>query len=133
MDRREADALLKDCDLVPLSESGVAQAKELERTLLANDIPAVLAAPDDACCGGGGCGSKLQLFVRAQDAQRVSELLRDEWLEAVRREGTLEGLTLAPATAGATATEGDEPPCPACGFVGALAEGACSDCGLQLE
>jgi hypothetical protein len=29
--------------------------------------------------------------------------------------------------------ESEEPPCPACGTAAPLIEGACSDCGLQLE
>ena len=29
--------------------------------------------------------------------------------------------------------EGEHPPCPACGTAAALVDGACSDCGLQLE
>ena len=28
---------------------------------------------------------------------------------------------------------GDELPCPACGTAAPLVDGACSDCGLQLE
>jgi len=28
---------------------------------------------------------------------------------------------------------GDEPPCPACGTAAPLVDGACSDCGLQLD
>ena len=31
-----------------------------------------------------------------------------------------------------TGTLLDQPPCPACGTIAALVEGACSDCGLQL-
>lgn len=27
----------------------------------------------------------------------------------------------------------DDPPCPACGTAAPLVNGACSDCGLQLE
>jgi hypothetical protein len=29
--------------------------------------------------------------------------------------------------------DAEHPPCPACGTAAALVEGACSDCGLQLE
>jgi predicted amidophosphoribosyltransferase len=32
-----------------------------------------------------------------------------------------------------TANEDGELPCPACGTAAPLVEGACSDCGLQLE
>lgn len=46
----------------------------------------------------------------------------------LEREGTG-----APVGLGVEASEEDEPPCPACGTSAPLVEGACSDCGLQLE
>ena len=128
MDRAAADALLADLELVPAVEASVAAARELERRLLANEIPAMLAKPE-ACCSTGGCAPKLQVLVREQDVPRLGQLLKDEWIEALEREGTLaEGLTQlgTPAT-------GDALACPACGFSGPLVEGACGDCGLQLE
>ena len=38
---------------------------------------------------------------------------------------------MAPATTAVAIS--DEPPCPACGTAAPLVDGACSDCGLQLE
>jgi hypothetical protein len=60
----------------------------------------------------------------------VQALLQGEWVDTLRREGTLDEDALARMTA-----DGDdgEPTCPACGHQGALAAGACADCGLQLE
>lgn len=142
MDRSSADALLVDADLVPALEGSVAAARELERRLLASDIPAMLAKPDGDCCTTGSCGTKLQVLVREEDMPRLTQLLQAEWLEALAREGTLTdgvktaatptcGLTqlTTPAQAGAE----DVLTCPACGFAGALVNGACGDCGLQLE
>lgn len=130
MDRTTADAALAGLELVPFAESQVAQAKELERKLLEHDIPVMLAAPPKkACCGGGcGCGAKVQLLVREEDGQRVAQLLQAEWIDAVRREGTIEQGLVPLRT-----PEADEVVCPACQHVGALAEGACQDCGLVLE
>lgn len=130
MDRPTADAALAGLELVPFAESQVAQAKELERMLLENDIPVLLAAPPKkACCGGGcGCGSKVQLLVREDDTQRVSQLLQAEWIDAVRREGTVDAGLVPLRT-----PEADELVCPACQHVGQLVEGACGDCGLVLE
>lgn len=130
MDRPTADAALEGLELVPFAESALSQAKELERTLLANDIPVLLAAPPKkACCGGGcGCASKVQVLVREDDAPKVAQLMQAAWLDAVRREGTVEP-TLVPLK---TPGEG-ELACPACSFVGPLREGACQDCGLVLE
>jgi hypothetical protein len=77
MDRSTADAALSGLDLVPFAESAIAQAKELERMLLANDIPVILAKPPaKACCGGGcGCATKVQLMAREADAQKIAQLL----------------------------------------------------------
>jgi hypothetical protein len=45
----------------------------------------------------------------------------------VEQEGTVGSLV------DVTPTADGELPCPACGHVGALVDGACADCGLQLE
>ncbi|MFO0601013.1 MAG: hypothetical protein U0228_37235 [Myxococcaceae bacterium] len=117
-------------ELVPCFEGPLAQMRELERQLTAQDIEVELAKPPaKACCGGScGCSSKLQLLVHKEDLQKVAQLMQQEWLDAVEREGK-GGLVQL----GTPVAEGQEPPCPACGFVGALVEGACGDCGLQLE
>ncbi len=117
-------------EFVPFMEGSLQQMRELERQLVARDIDAHLAKPPaKACCGGScGCGAKLQLLVRPEDAPKVQELLRSEWLAAAAQLG---GGPLVPLNT--PLAEGEEPPCPACGFVGALKEGACADCELQLE
>ncbi len=53
-------------------------------------------------------------------------MLRGEWAAMIAREG------VAPVRAAAT-LEGDELPCPACGTAAPLVDGACADCGLQLD
>lgn len=130
MDRQTADAALAGLDLVAFGESAVAQAKELERQLLEHDIPVMLAKPPaKACCAGGcGCGAKVQLMVREADAPKIAQLLQAEWIEAVRREGTIDA-SLVPLRT----PQENEVVCPACQFVGVLVEGACQDCGLVLE
>jgi hypothetical protein len=50
-----------------------------------------------------------------------------DWREHLEREG------LAPVAVQASSAACDELPCPACGTAAALVDGACSDCGLQLE
>jgi DNA-directed RNA polymerase subunit RPC12/RpoP len=129
----KADELLADADLVPALEGAVNSAKEFERALLAQDIPVMLAAPPKkACCGGAcGCGSKLQVLVRPDDVPRVGAFMQREWLEAVKREG-VDPASLVQLGTG-EAAEGEALACPACGFKGDLVEGACGDCGLQLE
>ena len=56
--------------------------------------------------------------------QRLGALVRGDWSDLVEREG------LAPVQLAAV---GDDLPCPACGTAAPLVDGACSDCGLQLE
>ncbi|MBX7097441.1 MAG: hypothetical protein K1X89_07005 [Myxococcaceae bacterium] len=117
---------------VPCLEGQVSQARELERVLAEQGIEARLQKPPaKACCGGScGCGAKVQVAVREADVPKVQAFFRDEWAEALRKEGTL-----APDAALVQLgipTDG-EPPCPACGTAAPLVGGACSDCGLQLE
>jgi hypothetical protein len=66
--------------------------------------------------------------VREEDLPRVGAILRSEWTEMLEREGTGGAIGL-----GVEVGEGEEPPCPACGTAAPLVEGACSECGLQLE
>ncbi len=57
------------------------------------------------------------------------ELLNRDWIEMVKREGTVSSMGTA-----AVADDADgELPCPACGTAAPLVDGACSDCGLVLE
>jgi hypothetical protein len=52
--------------------------------------------------------------------------MRSDWRDNLTREG------LAPVEV-AAAADAEHLPCPACGTAAALIDGACSDCGLQLE
>jgi len=132
MTRIEADQLLAEVELIPCAEGAMDGARELERQLLEADIPTLLQRPPPKeCCGGGcACSSKLQVLVREEDVPKVQALMHAEWIEAVRREGTL-GEDVVPLKV--ATEEGAEPPCPACGHVGELVEGCCGDCGLYLE
>jgi hypothetical protein len=52
--------------------------------------------------------------------------MRGDWRDGLAREG------LRPVEI-AMSDDAEHPPCPACGTAAALVDGACSDCGLQLE
>lgn len=52
--------------------------------------------------------------------------MRSDWCDGLAREG------LAPVEL-AAASDAEHLACPACGTAAPLADGACSDCGLQLE
>jgi hypothetical protein len=55
--------------------------------------------------------------------------MRDDWRDHLAREG-LAPVDLHELNA---ASDAEHLPCPACGTAAALVDGACSDCGLQLE
>lgn len=116
---------LDDVEVVPCLRAAIGEAKEVLAACLEQDIPALLDR--GACCGSSGCGCapKLELLVRPDDVPRVAQLLRARWDGMLEREGILEG-------SGEAAPAEEEPPCPACGHVGALEAGACTGCGLQL-
>lgn len=131
MDRNAAEAALAEAELVTYGEGPIAAVKELERECLSREIPVLLAkAPPKACCGGGGCGcgGKIQLLAREEDVARIQGFLKEQWHERAAVEGLVQ-LGGPPQEL----KEGEEPPCPACGYAGALKDGACADCGLQLE
>jgi hypothetical protein len=132
MDEDDVERILADAEVVPCLQAPLLEAKELREACLAAEIPALLARGD--CCGASGCGCapKLALYARAEDAPRVARLVESRWRELALREGTIDQdrePDRAPATHPVTA----ETPCPACSTAAPLANGACTDCGLQLE
>ncbi len=122
---REAENLLQDAELAPVTQGGLVEVRELWRVCLEAGIPAVLGS--DPCCEKGGCGPKVQLVVRSADVPSVSTLLKDRWT------ALLATVDAPAATRAPVEPVAGELPCPACGTAAPLKDGACSDCGLQLE
>jgi hypothetical protein len=120
---------LDPSELIPCITAPLPDAKEIAAACESAEIFATLARA--ACCGKSGCACapKIQVLVERGDVPKVAKLLSERWWQLMEREGTLEG---TPQLAG-EAPEGEHPPCPACGTAAPLVEGACSDCGLQLE
>lgn len=118
----QADELLDGLTLVPASAGSIPEMKALRDRCLDAGIPALIGCPS----GGASCGSRTHLLVEEGELPRLTALLRDDWHDGLAREG------LAPIEV-AMADGAEHPPCPACGTAAALADGACSDCGLQLE
>jgi hypothetical protein len=129
MEPFEVEEALAGAELMAVSQGSLTDVKRQVEQCLEHDIPA--RAGREPACASGGCQPKAQLMVRLEDAEQVVRLLQSEWLEAAKREGTLDPEYLAKLRA-AHAAESDDPPCPACGHVGPLVGGACADCGLQL-
>jgi hypothetical protein len=124
MTPHEAEKALADAEVVPCVEMPLADARQLVEACLASDVPAILHRE---ACARPSCSPKFQVLVRPEDTPRVSGLLRQRWMESLQREG------LVPAQVAHAVPEEGELPCPACGTAAPLVEGACGDCGLQLE
>jgi hypothetical protein len=125
MNEEDAEQLLADVDLVACLQAPLTEAKELREACLAAGIPTLLSGANCCSSGGGcGCGPKLALYARAEDVPRVAHLMQRRWQELALREGTV--AEDSPFVTGGAA-------CPACGTAAPLVNGACTDCGLQLE
>jgi hypothetical protein len=125
-----------EAELVPCLTAPLADAKALLAACQEAAIDAAIMR--DVCCGKGGCGCapKMVLMVAAEDVPRVAQLVQDRWRALLEQEGVDPGPFAAPPPAASAETspgESEHPPCPACGTAAALVEGACSDCGLQLD
>jgi hypothetical protein len=126
MSELEAMEALRDAELVTVVQGSLGEIKELQGKCLEAGIPVIAARPDEDC-NTGKCGTRLHLMVSGADVTRVATLMRNEWTELVAREG------VATAVSAPAQPVGDDLPCPACGVAAPLEDGACSDCGLQLE
>lgn len=118
----EAVALLDGVDLVTAMAGSIPEMKTLRDRALAAGIPAVIGCPG----GGKSCGPKTHLLISESSIPDLAALLRTDWNDHLVREG------LAPVAI-AISDDAEHLPCPACGTAAALVDGACSDCGIQLE
>ena len=129
--KEEALKALEDAEVVPCVSAGIDDAKEVLAACLAEDIPAILDR-EDGCGHGKSCSPHIDLCVRPEDVPRVMAMMHARWQSLLDQEGT-EG-TLTDETV--ALADGEEPPCPACGTkipLQNLKDGACPECGMQLE
>ncbi len=127
MDAREAAEVLEEAEVVPVLQATVPQAKEMLSVCLEAGIPAVLGGGPG--CSTGGCAPRVLLYAREEDLPRLRDLLEKRWRALLEQEGTWK----PPSSEQIDMGPDGEPPCPACGTAAPLVDGACSDCGLQLE
>jgi hypothetical protein len=123
----EATSALVDTELVPCVEAALADARRLVDACLDAGVPALVHRE---ACAKVGCTPKFQVLVRPEDAPRVATLLQQRWVDSLEREGLA---AHGPPPRAPASEEDGEPPCPACGTAAPLVDGACGDCGLQLE
>lgn len=122
----EARRLLDDAEVVPALQLGLAEAKEVQAACLASGVPAVLGK-DDYCTKG--CSPKVLVLIRADDVDAVRAIVTHKWRALVESVGETGARYVG---VGIEVAEDAEPPCPACGHQGPLADGACAECGLTL-
>lgn len=125
MTKEEALKALEDAEVVPCVSAGIADVKEVLAACLAENIPAILDR-EQSCGHGKSCSPRIDLCVRPDDVPKVMALMHARWQSLLDQEGTL-------TDDAAPLAEGEEPPCPACGTKAPLKDGACPECGLQLE
>ncbi len=119
--------MLEDAEVVPVLQTTVPAGKEILAACLDADIPVLLGGGPG--CASGGCAPRVMLYAQETDLPRLKKLLESRWRALLEQEGTH-----VPTGPGASNEDPEgEPPCPACGTAAPLVEGACSDCGLQLE
>jgi hypothetical protein len=125
MTPHEAEKVLAEAAVVPCVEMQLTDAQRLVEACLAEGVPAIVHRE---ACSKPTCSPKFQVLVRPEDTSRVAGLLHQRWMDNLHREGLIpEGQPLF------VVPEEGELPCPACGTAAPLVEGACGDCGLQLE
>ena len=125
LSREDADQLLADAPLLTYAKASLPDGRAFVEQLLLRGVPALVRKEQD--CKSGGCGPSFEVMVREEDVPVISALQRERWEQSLALEG------LAPVVGAGEVGETEEPPCPACGTAAPLVEGACSDCGLQLE
>ncbi len=121
----EALKELQDAEVVPCITAGIADIKEILDACLAVGIPAILDR-QESCGSHGSCTPRIDLCVRPDDLSKVMAMMHERWQNLLDQEGTLSDYANA-------AGESEDPPCPACGTAAPLVDGACKECGLQLE
>ena len=130
MTKDEALKLLEDAEVVPCVTAGIADIKEVLEACLAAGIPAVL---DRQECAGHTCVPRIDLCVRPDDLPKVVAMMQERWRNLLAQEDTLQELDCKGTACEGQDQEPEDPPCPACGLVAPLVNGACRECGLQLE
>ena len=121
--------ILENVEKGMIPQPHLAAARELEKMLLTEDIPCYVQAEeaDQDVALGSVSAITYGVTVARADFQRVQEIFQSHFSQSIEKEGVDAQLVTE-----AVDLDADEVTCPACGFEGALAEGACSDCGLFL-
>ncbi|MCC7070676.1 MAG: hypothetical protein IT383_05100 [Deltaproteobacteria bacterium] len=124
--RQDPRAALEGVAKIALVHAGLPACREIERALLDDGIPCLVEAEAEEGEPMSVGAVKVGVIIAQADLQKAGELLRRRFEQLIAKEGVgsfnTEAIDLAAA----------EVQCPACGHTGALAEGACADCGLFL-
>ena len=116
-----------DEPLAVIRKGSVNDLKNLQKILMAEGVPSMLAS-DSSGCGKSCCGPELLLHIREQDVPAASKILARDFI----RSTALDSHDLSNATA-VIDVQAAETTCPACGCVFSPTVGACPECGLCFE
>lgn len=119
-------AALAGVPTVAVLHAGLPACREIERALLEAGIPCYVEAASEEGEALAPGAMKVGVMVAEADLPRVGELLKRRFEDLVAREG------VGSFNSKAIDLSAAEVECPACGHTGALADGACADCGLFL-
>lgn len=119
-------AALQGVPTVAVLHAGLPACREIERALLEAGVPCYVEAAAEEGEALAPGAMKVGVIVAEADLAKVGELLKRRFEDLVAREGVGSFNTKAIDLSAA------EVECPACGHSGALADGACGDCGLFL-
>lgn len=119
-------AALEGVPVVAVVHAGIAACREFERAILEAGIPCYVEAAAEEGDPMAPGAMKVGVFVAEADLPKVGDLMQRRFADLVAKEG------VGSFNSTAIDLSASEIECPACGHKGALADGACSDCGLFL-
>ena len=117
--------LSADDDLVNIRKGPLLEMKNLQRILVREHIPALIAGEKKSNCGKGCCGTDMHLQIRREDGEEAMEILAREFKRTTAVDHHDLSHVQSVYDQGARQTV-----CPACGFSFPTSKGACPDCGL---
>lgn len=111
-------------ELVSIRKGPLKDMKMLQKVLVAERIPSILAG-DEASCGKGCCGPEMYLQIKSEDIDVAAEVLARDFVRS-----TALNITDLKHADVVFDEQAKETVCPACGCRFSPTVGACPDCGL---
>jgi len=116
--------ITNDDELVNIRKGSLHDMKQLQKLLVAENIPSLLAG-EGSSCGKGCCGGDLYLQIKRADGEETMRVLAQDFEEKT----ALSSHDLSNVHA-VIDTRAEQSVCPACGFSFSPSTSTCPDCGL---